>query len=67
MLNSFVGQAAQDSLPIVAKLLDVIVQRLEATVPMQQQVVSVDDKMMLEEMQNSVTSCLLVRGNLLCT
>ena len=58
VLNSFIAQAAEDSLPVVAKLLDVVIQRLEATVPMQQQVVSVDDKMMLEEIQNSVTSCL---------
>ena len=60
VLNSFVTQGARDSLPIVAKLSDVIIQRLESTVPMQQQVVSIEDKMMLEEMQTSITSCLLV-------
>ena len=60
VLNAFITNAAIDSLPTVAKLLDVIMQRLEATIPMQQQVVSIEDKLMLEEMQTSVTSCLMV-------
>jgi importin subunit beta-1 len=59
VLNAFVSQAANDSLPTVAKLLDVIIQRLESTIPLQQQVVSVEDKMTLEEIQTSVTSCLM--------
>ena len=52
--------AANDSLPIVATLSDVIIQRLEQTVPMQQQVVSVEDRITLEEMQTSLASVLLV-------
>ncbi|EEH09716.1 importin subunit beta-1 [Histoplasma capsulatum G186AR] len=59
VLNSFVTNAANDSLPIVANLSDVILQRLEQTVPMQQQVVSVEDRITLEEMQTSLTSVLL--------
>ncbi|EZG10799.1 hypothetical protein H106_00378 [Trichophyton rubrum CBS 735.88] len=59
VLNSFVTNAANDSLPIIANLSDVILQRLEQTVPMQQQVVSVEDRITLEELQTSLTSVLL--------
>ena len=45
---------------MVATLSDVIIQRLEHTIPMQQQVVSVEDRITLEEMQTSLTSVLLV-------
>ncbi|KAK1146942.1 karyopherin Kap95 [Aspergillus melleus] len=59
VLNSFVGNAANDSLPMVANLSDVIIQRLQHTVSMQQQVVSVEDRITMEEMQTSLTSVLL--------
>ncbi|KAI9814209.1 MAG: karyopherin beta [Pycnora praestabilis] len=59
VLNSFVMNAANNSLPIVATLSDVILQRLEKTIPMQQQIVSVEDRLTLEEMQTSLTSVLL--------
>ncbi|KAJ9314360.1 hypothetical protein DTO271D3_5337 [Paecilomyces variotii] len=59
VLNSFVTNAANDSLPMVATLSDVVLQRLEQTVPMQQQVVSVEDRITLEEMQTSLASVLL--------
>ena len=61
VLNAFVTNAAVDSLHIVAKLSDVILQRLENTIPMQQQIVSVEDRITLEEIQTSLTSVLLVR------
>ena len=61
VLNAFVTNAAPASLHIVAKLSDVILERLEATVPMQQQIVSVEDRITLEEIQTSLTSVLLVR------
>lgn len=60
VLVSFVTNSANDSLPVVATLSDVILQRLEQTVPMQQQVVSVEDRITLEEMQTSLASVLLV-------
>ena len=60
VLNVFVGNAANDSLQIVADLSEVILSRLEATIPMQRQIVSVDDKNTLEEIQTSLTSVLLV-------
>ena len=60
VLNVFVGNAANDSLHIVANLSDVILSRLENTIPMQRQIVSVDDKNTLEEIQTSLTSVLLV-------
>lgn len=61
VLNAFVTNAASASLHIVAKLSDVILVRLEETVPMQQQIVSVEDRITLEEIQTSLTSVLLVR------
>ena len=66
VLNTFVTNAAIDSLHTVAKLSDIILQRLEGTVQMQQQIVSVDDKNTLEEIQTSLTSVLLVRMSLFC-
>jgi importin subunit beta-1 len=65
VLNSFVTNSANDSLPIVANLSDVILQRLEKTIPMHQQIVSVEDRITLEEMQTSLTSVLLVRLSIL--
>lgn len=59
VLNSFVTNAANDSLHIVAKLSDIILHRLENTVPMQRQIVSVEDRITLEEIQTSLTSVLL--------
>lgn len=60
VLNSFVNNAANDSLHIVAKLSDIILHRLENTIPMQLQIVSVEDRITLEEIQTSLTSVLIV-------
>lgn len=59
VLCSFITNAANDSLPIVAKLSTLIIQRFEQTVPMQQQVVGLEDRLMLEEVQISLASVLL--------
>lgn len=59
VLSSFTTNSANPSLPIVANLSDVIIQRLEATVGMQQQIVSVEDRITLEELQTSLASVLL--------
>ncbi|KAI9802110.1 MAG: karyopherin beta [Piccolia ochrophora] len=59
VLNSFVLNSANDCLEIVAKLSDVILQRLERTIPMINQIVSVEDKITLEEMQTSLCNALL--------
>ncbi|KAL2435143.1 Importin subunit beta-1 [Exophiala dermatitidis] len=59
VLSGFVTNAAHDSLQIVAELSNVIIQRLEATIPMQKQIVSIDDKITLEELQVSLASVLL--------
>ncbi|KAI4833848.1 ARM repeat-containing protein, partial [Aureobasidium sp. EXF-8846] len=59
VLNAFVTNSANDSLTIVGHLTNVIIERLESTIPMSQQVVSVDDKLMLEEMQTSLTSVVI--------
>ena len=60
VMNVFVSNSANDSLHIVAKLSEVVLSRLEDTIPMQQQIVSVDDKNTLEEIQTSLTNVLLV-------
>ncbi|KAL9128190.1 MAG: hypothetical protein Q9217_003090 [Psora testacea] len=59
VLNAFVTNAANNSLPLVAKSSDVILKRLEDTIPMQQQIVSVEDRITLEEVQTSLASVLL--------
>lgn len=59
VINAFVTNAANDSLPIVAQMSEVVLQRLEATISMQSQVVSVDDRLTLEEIQTSLTSVVM--------
>lgn len=59
VLNTFVQNAANESLPAVASLSEIIIKRLEDTVPLQTQVVSVEDKITLEEMQTSLCTVLL--------
>ncbi|KAL3426534.1 hypothetical protein PVAG01_00043 [Phlyctema vagabunda] len=59
VLNTFVQNAANDSLPAVASLSDVILGRLEGTIPLRAQVVSVEDTITLEEMQVSLATVLL--------
>lgn len=58
VLNTFVMNAGSDSIPSVAQLSTVILERLENTVPMQSQVVSVEDRITLEDMQTSLCSSL---------
>ncbi|ROW10392.1 hypothetical protein VMCG_01647 [Cytospora schulzeri] len=56
VLNVFVQNSAQDSVASVAQLSSVVLERLENTIPMQSQVVSVEDKITLEDMQTSLCS-----------
>ncbi|SPQ19685.1 8ab62008-6498-4fa5-ac54-776e37f83d3c [Thermothielavioides terrestris] len=58
VLNVFVQSAANDSLSAIADLSTVILQRLEETLPLQQQVVSVEDRIILEDMQTSLCAVL---------
>ncbi|RYP78115.1 hypothetical protein DL770_006942 [Monosporascus sp. CRB-9-2] len=58
VLSAFVQHAAQDSFPSIAELSNVIIKRLEETIPMQTQVVSIEDKIALEEMQTSLHAVL---------
>ncbi|KAK0923251.1 karyopherin Kap95 [Friedmanniomyces endolithicus] len=59
VLNAFVTNAANDSVAMVASLSDVIIERLHKTIPMQQQVVSVEDRLTLQEIQTSLTSVVI--------
>ena len=58
VLNVFIQNAAGESLHTIASLSDVIIKNIEDTVPLQQQVLSIEDKMTLEEMQNSLCTVL---------
>ncbi|KAI1427284.1 armadillo-type protein [Xylaria sp. FL1777] len=58
VLSAFVQHAATDSFPAIAQLSDVIIKRLEETIPLQSQVVSIEDKIALEEMQTSLSTVL---------
>ncbi|KAJ2900480.1 putative importin subunit beta-1 protein [Zalerion maritima] len=58
VLNVFIQNAAKENLPAVASLLDVILKRIEETIPLQSQVVSVEDKITLEDMQTSLNAVL---------
>lgn len=60
VLNAFVTASAVETLHIVAKLSEIIIHRLENTIPMQQQIVSVEDRITLEEIQASLMSVLSV-------
>ena len=59
VLNAFVTNAANDSVQMVASLSDVIIERLEKTIQMQTQVVSVEDRLTLEEIQTSLASVIM--------
>ncbi|KAF2843745.1 importin beta-1 subunit [Patellaria atrata CBS 101060] len=59
VLNAFIGNSANDSVGIVAQLTHVILERLEKTIPMAQQIVSVEDRLTLEEIQTSLTSVVM--------
>ncbi|KKA27570.1 hypothetical protein TD95_001451 [Thielaviopsis punctulata] len=58
VINAFVQNSALESMTSVAELSDVILKRLEDTVPMQTQVVSVEDKITLVDIQTSLCSVL---------
>ncbi|KAI1328163.1 armadillo-type protein [Xylariaceae sp. FL0255] len=58
VLSALVQHAATDSFPAIAQLSDVIIKRLEETIPLQNQVVSIEDKIALEEMQTSLCTVL---------
>lgn len=59
VLNAFVTNAANDSVKMVADLSNVVIDRLAKTISMQAQVVSVEDRLTLEEIQTSLTSVVL--------
>jgi importin subunit beta-1 len=60
VLNAFVQNAAGDSVPLVADLSTVILERLQNSLGLQSQVVSVEDRLALEEIQTSLTSVVMV-------
>ena len=59
VLGGFVTNSANQSKPLVNSLTHEIIQRLHGSVGLQKQVVSVEDKLALEELQVSLASVLL--------
>jgi len=59
VLCSFVTNVGQDQRELIAKLLTVIIERMEKTIQLQTQIVSVEDKLTLEEMQTSLASVIV--------
>jgi importin subunit beta-1 len=58
VLNTFVNNAAVESTPAIVELAAVVVQRLEETRPLHAQVVSVEDRITLEDMMTSLCASL---------
>ncbi|KAL5611441.1 hypothetical protein BROUX41_000949 [Berkeleyomyces rouxiae] len=58
VINAFVQNSAVESMGSVAQLSDVILKRLEESIPMQSQVVSVEDKITLSDIQTSLCTVL---------
>lgn len=59
VLSTFVTNAANEQIPTVAELSKVILERLKAAVSMNAQVVSVEDRIVLEELQTSLVRVIL--------
>ncbi|RMZ78405.1 hypothetical protein DV738_g3918, partial [Chaetothyriales sp. CBS 135597] len=59
VLGSFIANSADESKGLFDKLTGEIIQRLQSTIPYQQQLVSIEEKMALEELQVSLASVLL--------
>ncbi|KAF2119940.1 armadillo-type protein [Lophiotrema nucula] len=59
VLNAFVTNAAHDTVGMVGTLSNVVLERLEKSIALQSQVVSVEDKLTLEEMQTSLASVIM--------
>ncbi|RMD41056.1 hypothetical protein DV735_g4067, partial [Chaetothyriales sp. CBS 134920] len=59
VLGSFIANCANESKSLFDKLAGEIIQRLRSTIPYQQQIVSIEDKMTLDELQVSLASVLL--------
>ena len=59
VLSSFVFNAAEESVPMIASLSEVILQRLQESVPLRQQLVSVEDRLTLDDMQTSLCGVVL--------
>ena len=54
VLNVFITNAASKSLATVAQVNDTILQRLESSIPLRQQALTVDDRLTLDDIQTSL-------------
>src|SRR5437016_24911 len=59
VLCTFVLNVGPDQKELIAKLLGIVIERIEKTVQLQSQVVSIDDRITLEEMQTSLASVIV--------
>lgn len=61
VLNTFITTAGSSSHQTIGSLSNVILQRLEQTVQLRQQVLGVEDRLRLDEMQTSLCTVIMVR------
>jgi importin subunit beta-1 len=57
-LSTMVSHASSDVLPLISKLNNVILERLQATVAMRAQILSTEEKVQFEELQSNLLSVL---------
>lgn len=60
VLNTFVANAGTSSNQTIGSLSNVILQRLEQTLQLRQQVLGVEDRLRLDEMQTSLCTVIMV-------
>ncbi|KAF2874210.1 armadillo-type protein [Massariosphaeria phaeospora] len=59
VMNTFILHAASNSVNTVSQLIELILPRIEHSIKLQSQVVSIEDKVSLEEMQASLVSVVM--------
>ncbi|KAI9726275.1 MAG: karyopherin beta [Chrysothrix sp. TS-e1954] len=59
VLSSFINNAASNSNQSIASVSNVLIERLEGTVSLRRQVISVEDKLTLDDMQTSLCTVLM--------
>ncbi|KAL9056659.1 MAG: hypothetical protein Q9162_002831 [Coniocarpon cinnabarinum] len=59
VLNTFITNAASKSLPTIAAVSEQILQRLEGSIPLRQQALSVEDRLTLDDIQTSLCTVVM--------
>lgn len=59
VLNIFISHAASESLQTVAQVNDKVLQRLESSIPLRQQALTVEDRLTLDDIQTSLCTVIM--------